>query len=288
MIFEKAHVDEYNRPQAPPAARVAAFAQNLRRLDGLLALRGVPLIVVIAPSKAEVYPEALPPRWVLPGRDRRRSTYELLAPELEAAGITLVDGHRLFLEQRSRSGAMLFARGGTHWNHYGAALIAERLLAALDRRAPGRFVQLEVKGARVDGEVWATDDDLGALLNVWWPRPWPGPQTHPVVERRTGGRVPPRLLFVGDSFTLACMEYLTGEGLMAPGESLYYFNRRIRVPGGASTPLERRSFDVRAEIEGLDAVVLVMSEYFLNKGGFGFVEAAIGGLEAAGGGEPVR
>lgn len=241
----------------------------------------MPLIVVIAPSKAEIYPEALPPRFVLPGRERRRSTYELLAPQLEAAGIALVDGHRIFIEERSRSASLLFARGGTHWNHYGGALIAERLLAALDRRAPGRFVQLKVTGARAGSDVWSTDDDLGTLMNLWRPRPWPGPQTHPVVERLSEGRAPARLLFVGDSFTLTCMEYLTGEGLMAPGDSIYYFNRRIRYPGGASTPLERRDFDVLGEIEGQDAVVLVMSEYFLNDLGFGFVAAALAVLEAA-------
>jgi len=122
---------------------------------------------------------------VLPARQRGRSTYELLLPELEAAGVTLVDGHRIFLAERERGDTLLFARGGTHWNHYGTAIIAEHLLAALDRRAPGRFVQLDVTDSRVDDKVWSTDDDLGALLNVWWPRPWPGPQTHPVLERRT-------------------------------------------------------------------------------------------------------
>ena len=278
-IIEKVFLDEYNRPRTPDSRRLAAFAKDVRRLQDLLALRGKQLILVIAPSKVEIYPELNPPRFVLPGRAERRSIYEVLAPLLVDAGVTLIDGHRIFLEERSRSNTPVFARGGTHWNHYGGALVASRLLAALERLAPGRFVQLNVKGARTDREVWVKDDDLGTLLNVWWPRPWPGPQTHPVVERLSEGRVPPRLLFVGDSFTLTCLEYLTGEGLVEPGETIYYFQRRIRYPGEISAPLDRASFDMARELQGVDAVVLVSSEYWLHNELFGFVTAALGSLD---------
>lgn len=277
-IVEKAYVDEYNRPRPVPEARLAQIAANLGRLQRLLEARGVPLVLLVAPSKAEIYPEVLPPRFVLPGRAARRSVYERLEPLLRASGVPLVDAHRLFVETRARSATPLFARGGTHWNHYGAALVAERLLGELERARPGAFVQIAVRGSRQDAVVWATDDDLGALMNLWWPRPWPGPQTHPVFERDAAGRRPARLLFVGDSFTLACMEFLAGEGLMEPGDTIYYFNRRIRQPGGASSPLDRASFDVEREIQGMDAVVLVESEYFLHEEGFGFVAAAIAQL----------
>jgi len=87
----------------------------------------------------------------------------------------------------------------------------------------------------------------------------------------------PRLLFVGDSFTLTCLDFLVGEELMEPGDCLYYFNSRIRYPGADKTQLERKQFDYSKEFEGLDAVVLVTSEINLGKEFFGFVAAAIGG-----------
>lgn len=279
-LIEQAQLEQYNRPRRVDPAQLAADAQDLRRLQVLLERRGQQLVVVIAPSKVEIYPELNPPRFVVPGRAERRSTYDRLAPLLSAAGVTVVDGHRILLEERARGDMPVFARGGTHWNHYGGALVASHLLAALDRRAPGRFVQLDVKGARNDRTVWATDDDLGQLLNVWWPRPWPGPQTHPVLEPRTVGRTRPRLLFVGDSFTLALLDFLTAEGLIEAGESIFYFNRRARYPGGAITPLDRAGFDVVREFQGLDAVVMVSSEYWLHTQFFGFVAAAIKSLEA--------
>jgi len=279
-IIEQAQLDQYNWPRRTDPARLAAFAQDLRRLQGLLERRGQQLVVVIAPTKVEIYPELNPPGFVVPGRAGRRSTYDELVPLLDAAGVTLVDGHRILLEERARGDVPVFPRGGTHWNHYGGALVASSLLAALDRGAPGRFVQLDVKGARTDRVVWATDDDLGQLLNVWWPRPWPGPQTHPVLETRSQGRVRPRLLFAGDSFTLALLDFMTGEGLIDAGESIFYFNRRARYPGGGITPLDRSRFDVMREFQGLDAVVLVSSEHWLHTQIFGFVAAALKSLEA--------
>jgi hypothetical protein len=279
-IIEKAYLDEYNRPRPVPEARLAQIAANLARLRELLDGRGVPLVLLVAPSKAEIYPELLPPRFVLPGRAGRRSVYDRIAPLLRATGVPLVDAHQLLLDARRRGAAPVFARGGTHWNHYGAALVAERLLGELERLRPGAFVQIAVRGAREDRTIWATDDDLGSLMNLWWPRPWPGPQTHPIFDRDAAGRRPAKLLFVGDSFTLACMAFLVDEGLMAPGDSIYYFNRRIHLPGGASTPLERARFDFARELQGIDAVVLVESEYYLHEEGFGFVPAAVRQLEA--------
>jgi hypothetical protein len=100
-----------------------------------------------------------------------------------------------------------------------------------------------------------------------------------MLERRAEGRVPARLLFAGDSFTLTCMAFLTEEGLMDPGDSIYYFNSRIRYPGGGTSPLDRSRFDLSREIEGIDAVVFVSSEYFLHEQGFGFVTAGISSLQ---------
>ena len=100
-----------------------------------------------------------------------------------------------------------------------------------------------------------------------------------MLELRTQGRARPRLLFVGDSFTLALLEFLTGEGVIEGGESIYYFNRRAHYPGGAITPLDRTGFDVVREIQGLDAVVLVSGEYSLHTQIFGFVAAALKDLE---------
>lgn len=279
-LFEDAYVKRYNRPSRTDPAAIEENVGDLRRLRDLLEGRGVALVVVIAPSKAEIYPEYLAPG-VAKGRSPRPSPYELMAPRLRESGLDLVDGHRLFLEERARDGALLFARGGTHWNHYGASLVVGRILAALERRRPGRFVQLDRRGARVDEETWGTDNDLGELLNIWHTRPFRGPQTHPVLERADDGRSLPRLLFIGDSFSLTLMKIMEEERLMRPSDTLYYFKRRLRSPGPDSSPLDGARFDAARELAGIDAVVIVTNETLLPRIGFGFVSAALEDLAGA-------
>ena len=280
-LFEKSYVDKYNSAERLGPRALGHTIADLQRLNDLLAARGIALVTVIAPSKAEIYPDYLRPEQVVPGRERRQSIYDQLAPALARSGLDLVDGHRLFREARTSRPALLFPRGGTHWNHYGAALAAERILEALDRRRPGRFVTTEVRDSRVDESIWTTDADLAWLLNVWYWRPFVGPQTHPVLARREEGRRPARLLFVGDSFSLPLMNLMTQERLMDPGDGLFYFQRRLHYPGQISSPLDRKAFDAERELRGLDAVVLVTNEYWLPQIGFGFAAAVIASLEKA-------
>lgn len=278
-LFEKAYIDRYNKGERLSPDVCARTLKDLRRLQKLLAQRGIALVTVIAPSKAEIYPDYLTPELVLPGRERRRSIYDQLAPRLAASGLDLVDAHRFFLEERARAATPLFPRGGTHWNHYGTALVAGRILDALDARRPGQFITIGVSGARVDDTVWATDGDLASLLNIWYQRPFLGPQTHPVIARRKADRRPARLLFVGDSFSLTLIDLMTQEGLMGPGDDLYYFKRRLHYPGESSSAFDLKDFDAVRELEGLDAVVLVTNEYWLPEIGHGFPAAAIASLE---------
>lgn len=277
-LFEKAYLDRYNRSVRLAESRLRGEVERLRRLDALLAARGTTLVVLIAPSKAEVYPDYLPEDWIRPGRERRRTAYDLIAPLLAAPGLAVVDGHRILLERRRSSPVPLFPRGGTHWSHYGAALVVEQLLRAVDRRGPGRFVLAEVTGHRVDDAVWGTDADLARLLNLWHEKPFVGPQVHPVVRVVREDRRVPKVLFVGDSFSLTPLRIMTEEGLAEPGDTLYYFRRRISFPGGGSEPIDPASFDVARALEGIDVLVVETGEYYLPDIGFGFVEAALAAL----------
>ena len=60
FLFEKSYIDFYNRLSPAKEGVLEVVAANLAELKGLLAKKGIPLLIVISPSKAEVYPEKLP------------------------------------------------------------------------------------------------------------------------------------------------------------------------------------------------------------------------------------
>lgn len=271
FLFEKVYVDAYNRGGDRPREDFAKISSALRLMQSRLAQDGVAFLLVIAPSKAEIYPEYLPASADVAGRPSRRSNYENLADFLHADGVNVVDAHDLFLRWKSEPGTpLLFGKGGTHWNQYGAARIVAEITTRL-RDLTGRDLPaLQVTGSITNRTIIDADNDLGELLNLWSGRPFAGPQIHPVLEKQAGTH-PPDILFIGDSFVFTLTNLMDREDLYRRRNTYYYYNRQYFYPEAPNAVLEKRQLDLLAELQGRDAVVIEVSEYWLPRVGFGFI-----------------
>ena len=241
---------------------------------------GIAFLLVIAPSKAEIYPDHLPEGADVAGRSGRRSNYQNMVERLRADGVNLVDAHELFLEWRREPGApLLFAKGGTHWNQYGAARVVSRLMEELRGLTGKDLPALRVVGAETNRTVVDADNDLGDLVNLWSGRPLAGPQVHPVLERVEGTHRPD-LLIIGDSFVFTLTNLMDRQGLYRKRDTYYYYNRQYFYPVAPNVPLDKRQLDLLEEIAGRDAIVVEVSEYWLPRIGFGFVRDLLKAYDA--------
>ncbi len=100
-----------------------------------LQARGVDLLLVVIPTKPEVYPEKLSAHapgiegpWVAPYCRK-------LLGELDAAGVQVVDLLPAFMAERDSAGEPLYMPQDTHWTHRGLRLAA-RLMAQRIREYP--------------------------------------------------------------------------------------------------------------------------------------------------------
>jgi len=277
VLFEKAYVDAYQAPRERKERELRDVCHGVRELQDRLAARGIAFLLVIAPSKAEILPEYLPGGMDVAGRRERRSTRERMAPLLDEYGIHHLDAHEWFRQWKTNEGVTLFPRGGTHWNHYAAARVVELTLEALRGQTKRPLPEFRVTGAVTNDRVWGADNDLGELLNLWTCRRFTGPQVHPVTARTPCDPLPD-ILLVGDSFVLTLTRVMDEEKLYRKRDTFYYFNRRFGYPGEVEQALDRRQMDLAAELEGRDAVVIEISEYWLPRIGFGFVKAALKAL----------
>ncbi len=286
-LYEQAYVDAYRKKGKRSAADLRVRSADIRRLQDRLAADGIAFLLVIAPSKAEIYPEFLPPEADVAGRSQRRSNYENVIGYLRQDGVNLVDAHALFREWKSEPGApALFTKGGTHWNHYGAARVVE-LVAARLRELTGKDLPgLRVVGSVTNRTVVDSDNDLGELVNIWRGDALAGPQVHPVIEKQAGSYLP-GVLFVGDSFVFTLTNLMDREQLYRRRDTFYYFKRRFAHPAAVDAPLDKSQLDLLQEVRGRDAVVIEVGEYWLPKIGFGFATEllkAYDALDAAAGG----
>lgn len=280
FLFEKAYVDAYNRRKTRPEAELKSKSAATRRLQDRLAADGIAFLLVIAPSKAEIYPEYLPETADVAGRPERRSNYQNLIGFLRQDGVNLVDAHALFLEWKQTPGTpLLFAKGGTHWNQYGAARVVARILEELRELTGKDLPAIEVVGTVTNRTIVGADNDLGELANLWSGRLLAGPQVHPVLAKRTGRHLPD-ILLVGDSFVFTLTELMDREELYRRRETFYYYNRHFTYPDAGDAPLDRRQLDLLAEVRRRDAVVIEVNEYWLPQIGFGFVRDLLKAYDA--------
>jgi hypothetical protein len=271
FLFENAYVRAYREGGNRPGRELDLVSASTRKMQDYLAADGVALLLVIAPSKAEIYPDKLPDDADTAGRPERRSNYQNLIERLHADGVNVVDAHELFRSLRRDPGTpLLFGKGGTHWNQYGSALVVEQIMKRL-RELTGRDLpSFEVTGSVTNRTILGVDNDLAGLLNLWSGERMAGPQIHPVVETRAGSHRPD-ILFIGDSFVFTLTDWMDREGLYRRRDTYYYYNRQFAYPGEIDAPLDKRSMDLLADVRRRDAVVIEVNEYWLPRIGFGFV-----------------
>ena len=286
FLFEKSYVDAYRQPEPHPEQEAREISASVRRLQDLLAADGIAFLLVIAPSKAEIYPEFLPPEADAAGRPARRSNYENMIGFLRQDGVNLVDSHELFLEwKKSPDTPLLFAQGGTHWNHYGATRVISVVLDRLRELTGKDLPSVQVVGSETNDWIVGADNDLGKLANLWTDQKFAGPQIHPIREKNPGTYLPD-VLFVCDSFGSRLTELMTSSKLYRHQDTYYYYARHTYWPHRRDPyfEMEQQKQDLLRELQGRDAVVIVEVEYYLPRIGFGFVEdmlKAYGARDAA-------
>lgn len=285
-LYEAGYVHARAKPRAMSGTMANQLVQDLERMQAHLTRRGTAFVLVISPSKPEIYPEHLPTEY------RRGSAqpavvtngYEQLAGALRQSDIATVDAHADFLQWKS-IGVALFPSGGTHWNHYGAQRVLERAWQVLRGQAAGaKLDELpSLTGYRM-GAPEGTEVDLLKLLNLWWFEPGgPSPVPFPTLAEARAPRKPLRIAIVGDSFAYTLIDALARAGVTGTVDLFYYARRHFHydLPASGATPtaqdlgpIDHKQVPVHPGIRDADVVILEINEHLVRSCGWGFPATA--------------
>ena len=265
VLTERRYAEEYCFRRGPDGY-LRLLVDHLRRMQDYCDSRGVPFAFVITPSKASLYPEALPASWQKRRRPEARY-YDLLLPLLQEAQVRYVDGHRILVDLKPSAPLPLFPPGGTHWSDPAALAVANPLLELLASR--GLNVQpIRDYTTTISSDPAGQDADVAVLSNVMSPIHYPVATVFPRSMRVPGQRRP-NIVFVGGSFTLSLLKLLDASQQFAQLDDYLYYtqSKRTRAWGelhrlASPTP----PLDFPADVFAADALVMEINEEFLGTG----------------------
>ena len=215
--------------QADPLPAILDFNQQLKD-------RGISLIVVPVPPKAEVYPEKVAADLPAPSGDPDPAL-ETFYDELRKNGVDVIDLAPIFRANKAGEHGPVFCKTDTHWSGAGCVLAAQEI--AREVRAK---LGANASPAKIYASAWkdiSIDGDLGSMLDASAKKPG----AEKVSVRQLTETVLPNpdspVLLLGDSHTLVFHDFLAERaGLLDQfAAELGYPPDRIAIRGSGATPV---------------------------------------------------
>lgn len=274
-LYEHHYIGHSVKPGIMPEAEMRETLARIRSVQDKLARRGIPFLLVVAPSKVEIYPEHAPQEYFAGRRPANVTTdFERARPLFQEYGINFYDGPAHFQAWKKTMPDNLFSRAGTHWSYYAVYHVLNDLRDRLNPQLRHPIPELKIKRLLAHSPRME-DNDLLSLMNLLKITPYEHPTPFPELVEQTA--IPeeqlPRILWVHDSFGWMPVNLLYSAKAARPSESLYYFNLgAYDIP--AITQKERDFTQVNWEtyLKDYDAVVMIFTEIAFAHKGWGFFE----------------
>jgi hypothetical protein len=203
QLFEKSYLDEYcSRDLTTLKTTGEEWAGRIRHMQDVFAAHGTAFLYIITPSKAAQEPDYMPPRYACPaGIDDRVHKLDVYDAILARHGVHFVDAASELPAARASYGIDMFPQGGLHWNSLGAALGAQKVIAAANAQHPAALLTSFDFTWKVSHDPRGIDRDLIDIMNL------PHPDLHYAVSELAYRSKPPpgecrtaKIAEVGGSF----------------------------------------------------------------------------------------
>jgi hypothetical protein len=231
---DAAKVSNSPKPEwADPLPAITDFNDQLKK-------RGIELLLVPVPSKAEIYPEKILPGVDISGGDPNPSL-QLFYDELRAKGVDVLVLAPRFLEYRAKEHEALFCKSDTHWTGLGCVLaaqaIAEKIRTKLTESPAKNDYASEWNNISIQGDLYgllSADNSKSGSEVV---------RIRSVTEKANGSHIASDpnspVLLLGDSFTLVYHDfYAANAGLLDQlALELGFAPDTIGTRGSGATPV---------------------------------------------------
>lgn len=280
FLYEKGYIDNFNRRDLVNVKNLREQIFLLKKLQDELERRGILLMLLISPSKANVYPEYLPEELIDKRMVLQKSNYQIAKPLIEKSGVNYLDATDLFLKEKSQVPFTLFAKGGVHWNYYGACQVVSQLIKEMETLGKKDLINITCGPPIVDKKPSGTDKDLADLTNIFTEEVLVADTPHPrYANNANGNEEKSNVLFVGDSFCWTIMKVFESQKIYSERDFLYYNQTNYSGFGNIGRPLPRNRFGFEELLLAKNIVIIEVNETGFDNIGYGFIEQAVNFLQ---------
>ncbi len=251
-------------------------AQQLLDVQNKLAARGIYFEVVVASSKAYIYPQGLGQRLLIGGDKHIFKRAANFGAILKAKGVHVIDSGPLLRHLAHTKKIETHPVSGLHWNYYAACLIAKEIVNQAQTQFP-TMVGLDCGIAtRIPPPMNDVDVDGYSLLNVWSGVGLLKLTTYPTIKKIQNNTMNwhPKMVIIGDSFSDQVRFVLKKANIYKQLVMSSYFQRR-EVDGDVDITDDGNPFEpekLLADIKTSDIVILEMVDYNLFRNLYGFAD----------------
>lgn len=271
QLIERSYLKSANRTIKENRSKLVELVSQLKSFQKSLKKDGTDFILVISPSKAAFYPEAIPSWYKVAGASDRYDSLTFFTEELKKSEVNFIDGFSLLKNKEGELNQPMFAASGTHWNELGGCLVVSEILKESVKNSgkPGPLIECKVSG-EMDRPAYQ-DMDLLRLANFWFPELLIGkaPKIRQNLILSDLGKAP-NLLVIGSSFCWELLRQFEQSKAASRIDFLYYFKRHAISSADQGKVIDPATFDYKKITQAKDLVIIEINQNFLNKAGFNF------------------
>ncbi len=243
---------------------------KLKAIDQAVRDAGKKFFIFITPSKAEIYYEDIPDRylWIAP-KQKEKSTYDRFMEELEKTGIAYYDSTVDVRALKQTEDFHVFPRTGTHWNNVTAAICAKNLADSMEEQLDINLPECEVSYQECEEPLHPDTDIFNALNLLEEPDEV---FVEPIVEITDSDKEDYVILARGGSFMGASIGKLISYDYFL--RSYYLENTYASCPEGVYSG-NFDSYDVlplEEMVDDSDIIFLEVNEEAIPRMSFGFID----------------
>lgn len=237
--------------------------------DYLKATNNIDLILVFEPAKASFYPECIPDKYL---NDVSPNTnFDSFLNKAIEHQVKFIDFRTYFNSIKGTKAFPLYPQYGIHWSIYGMGFAADSLVSYIETLRNIDLPEYYIDSLQIEKNSRRPDYDIGKTLNLMFRLPEKKKLAYPVYRFEENPlREKPMVLTIADSYYWNIFNTRIPKNLFK-NEAFWYFNKQI-YPDSYFNPKHVSDINLKEEVEKQDVIFLMITERFLFKFGWNFIE----------------